>query len=288
MIANCSHDERGKYSGGIAGDQGGEWVIRDWYNRPWDVLLRYPDPLVGAFIAYNGRAAALNDFCGYDQGDRYTFWKELKAAGYDAAKISKPCEADCSSGTAAIDKAAGYALDIPKLQTMSIYSYTGDLKENARACGFDIRTASKYLVSPSFLLPGDELLYEGHHTCINLDIGANVPVIKSGYKDSKQGGDFCRVMQAGLNHLINAGLTLDGSCGPATTAALQQYQKSFDLEQDSHFGPRCWNKMFALLTKKLPVGKKTVYIPAISAGDYAYDEVKDGYKHITALDIWAK
>ena len=39
-ISNCGHDEHGKYSGGQAGDQTGtEWEIKEWYSRPWDVVL---------------------------------------------------------------------------------------------------------------------------------------------------------------------------------------------------------------------------------------------------------
>lgn len=44
MISNCGHDERGKYSGGKAGDQTGtEWQVINWYNRPWKCVLRHPD-----------------------------------------------------------------------------------------------------------------------------------------------------------------------------------------------------------------------------------------------------
>ena len=43
MISNCGHDERGKYSGGKAGDQTGtEWQVINWYNRPWKCVLRHP------------------------------------------------------------------------------------------------------------------------------------------------------------------------------------------------------------------------------------------------------
>ena len=40
-IGHAASDERGKYSGGAAGDQTGrEICIREWYNRPWDVMVR--------------------------------------------------------------------------------------------------------------------------------------------------------------------------------------------------------------------------------------------------------
>jgi len=46
-IANSGHDERGRYSGGKAGDQTGtEWAIINWYNRPWNCVLRHPNQKV--------------------------------------------------------------------------------------------------------------------------------------------------------------------------------------------------------------------------------------------------
>ena len=43
-ISNSGSDENGAYSGGQAGDQTGkEWRMRDWYNRPWTCVLRYPE-----------------------------------------------------------------------------------------------------------------------------------------------------------------------------------------------------------------------------------------------------
>ena len=82
MISNCGHDERGKYSGGKAGDQkGDEWVVIPWYSRPWGVMLRHPNAAVGKKIAELAEKAAKNDHIGYDQGNRYTFWQQLKASG---------------------------------------------------------------------------------------------------------------------------------------------------------------------------------------------------------------
>ena len=88
-ISNCGHDERNKYSGGKAGDQtGGEWTIRSWYNRPWNCVLRHPDADVREMIADMAEAAAKNNFVGYDQLQRLTFWEHLKASNYDPAKLT--------------------------------------------------------------------------------------------------------------------------------------------------------------------------------------------------------
>ena len=65
MIANSGHDERGKYTGGKAGDQSGqEWQVRTWYSRPWNCVLRHPDPKVREQIAKLARAAANNNKIG--------------------------------------------------------------------------------------------------------------------------------------------------------------------------------------------------------------------------------
>ena len=173
MISNCGHDENGKYSGGAAGDQtGAEWEIRTWYNRPWNCVLRHPDRNVGNMLADLARKAAQNNLVGYDQNQRGTYWQHLKASNYDPAQITVKCEADCSSGVAANVKAAGYKLGIKALQNVSADCYTGNLRAALKAAGFEALTDSKYLTSDAYLLPGDILLYEGHHTATNLDTGS--------------------------------------------------------------------------------------------------------------------
>lgn len=194
MISNCGHDERGKYSGGAAGDQTGtEWQIIAWYNRPWNCVLRYPDPKVQTELACLARAAAENNNIGYDQGQRTTYWTQLAAVGYDPAKITVKCEADCSSGVAANVKAVGYRLGIKQLQSVSKDCYTGNLRAALAAVGFEVLTADKYLTSDKYLLPGDILLYEGHHTATNLDVGSlavPTPVHKSGWYQEDGGWRF--------------------------------------------------------------------------------------------------
>lgn len=191
MISNCGHDERGKYTGGAAGDQTGtEWEIRSWYNRPWNCVLRHPDRRVGNMLAELGRAAAKNNLVGYDQGQRGTYWQHLKASNYDPAQITIKCEADCSSGVAANVKAAGYRLGIKALQNVSADCYTGNLRVALKAAGFDVLTASKYLTSDAYLLPGDILLYEGHHTATNLDTGSKAESSSESSKPSVSGDTY--------------------------------------------------------------------------------------------------
>ena len=90
MISNCGHDERGKYSGGKAGDQTGtEWQVINWYNRPWKCVLRHPDAATRKLIAQMAKAAAVNNMVGYCQSHRGTFWTNLADSNFDPAQDRK-------------------------------------------------------------------------------------------------------------------------------------------------------------------------------------------------------
>ena len=193
-ISNSGSDERGKYSGGAAGDQTGrEWAIINWYNRPWTCVLRHPDPRVREKIAELSVKAAQNNHIGYDQNQRMSYWANLQKANYDPSLINVNCEADCSAGVIANTKAAGYLLGIPALKNLGA-SYTGDMKRGFQNAGFQVLTESKYLTSFDYLLPGDILLYEGHHTAVNLGIGSkatvqqqqSIPQVKTGLNKNPQ------------------------------------------------------------------------------------------------------
>lgn len=180
MIANCGKDEFGSYSGGTAGDQsGGEYAIINWYNRPWNCVLRHPKAEVRSEIAKLARAAANNNNIGYDQSERMTFWNQLVKVGYDPAAITTPCEADCSSSTMSIVKAVGYRLNDNGLKAVSAALTTYGMRSALRVAGFDVLTDSKYLTSASYLVAGDILLNDSSHTAINLDNG--------GYADTSSG-----------------------------------------------------------------------------------------------------
>lgn len=173
-ISNSGHDENKAYRGGQAGDQTGtEWQMRSWYNRPWTVVLRYPDQTVALKIAQLGIDAALNDKIGYDQGQNRTYLNQLKAVGWEPSKIKTACEADCSAGVCANVTAAGYLLGIPALKNHT-GTYTGNMKNALVKAGFKALTDSKYLTGGDYLLPGDILLNENHHTATNVTIGSKV------------------------------------------------------------------------------------------------------------------
>ena len=172
-ISNSGSDERGKYTGGKAGDQsGGEWALKKWYSRPWTVVLRWPDRNVGTLIAQLGIEAALNDLIGYDQSQRTTYWTALKAAGYHPGRITTACEEDCTAGVTANVKAAGELLGITALKALPASCTSRNMRAKFTAAGFRALTDGRYPSGPGYLMPGDILLYESHHAATNVTHGA--------------------------------------------------------------------------------------------------------------------
>lgn len=250
-ISNSGSDERGRISGGEAGDQtGGEWKLRSWYNRPWTVVLRYPDTQVRETIAKLGIDAALNNKIGYDQYQRTTYWKQLAANNYSASAITAACESDCTAGVTSNAKAAGYIHNIPALKNLSTSIYSGNMRSNFVKAGFKALTDNKYLTGYSYLLPGDILLYEGHHAATNITKGKNaveshitVPDTTSYVvgERSLQNGDVGSDVEELQRLLIEAGYScgsygIDGDFGDATEMAVRKFQTDHNLTVDGIVG----------------------------------------------------
>ena len=274
MISNCSINELGKISGGKPGDNNGrEWLIRSWYSYPWNCVLRHPEAQVRAKIADLAYSAAKNNNIGYNQLKRKSFWNELQKANYDAAAIKNKCDSDCSASVAAIVKATGYLLNNEKLKKVSPDCYTGNLKAALKAAGFTVLTDSKYLTSDKYLLKGDILLRENHHTCINLTDGAKATTTKpaftvsvlewqkaakaDGFTISIDGiwGSQCEKVARkavvkkrliykyrNLTKLLQRylGVEADGKCGTQTANAIKAYQKKEGLIVDGAAGIKTW------------------------------------------------
>ena len=164
-IGQASRDERGRYSGGIAGDQDGREVLsREWYNRPWNKVLRARNSNIAEKIATAMEMACKNNNIGYDQNQRTTLYSLCKANGWRIEDVKTPCETDCSALVAVCVNCAGIRVsgDI----------YTGN-EANAllRTGEFELLDAPKYLTTDEYLRRGDILLYEFHHTAIALQDG---------------------------------------------------------------------------------------------------------------------
>ena len=171
-------------------------------------------------ITFDGKtSASFNNKIGYDQSERYTFWEHLKASNYDPAQITIACEADCSSGVAAIVKGAGYRLGNEKMKNVSIYLYTGNMRAGLKAAGFEVLTDSKYLTSDAYLLEGDITLNDNAHVAVNLTDGAkssgtgasNTTTVKSNAKVDVAHG-FNKSL-AGTYKVTASGLNLRAGAG---------------------------------------------------------------------------
>lgn len=256
-ISNCGHDENNKYRGGKAGDQtGGEWYVRPWYNGRWNVVMRHPDLKVRSLIADMAKKAAENDLIGYDQSQRLTFWKHLKASGYKPENITIACEADCSSGVGAIVKGAGYRLGNDDLKNVSQNIYSGNERAALRNAGFKELCDFKYLTSDAYLLAGDVLINEGVHTAINLTDGKMTSISSNNIKlivDGVWGRNTTYALQKILGTVVDGivsgqsslsmsivnkgGLhTSSWRAGHGGSMVIKALQKKIEVNADGYFG----------------------------------------------------
>lgn len=155
-IGHASIDERGKISGGQAGDQTKKEVCtRSWYSHPWTTVIRPNDAYVGEKIANCMEQICANDNIGYDQSQRTTLYTQAKAKNWNCSKITTKCETDCSATVSVCVNAAGI--------TVSKDMYTGNEKTLLSNTGkFVIYTSSKYTGASTYLRRGDILLGNGH------------------------------------------------------------------------------------------------------------------------------
>ena len=257
MLSTCSHDERGRYIGGAAGDQSGsEYSLVNWYNYPyggWNYVFHYPDSNIRALIAKLAKEAPQNDMIGYDQAERYTFWEQLTNNGYRPINISTPCESDCSASTAAIVKAVGYLTGNEKLKAVSIYAWTGNLRDVLVRAGFQCYNGSKYLTGDAYLYAGDIILNEENHVVICVTDGAKIGEGEKDYYTFKARqvslgyiGHDVYVAQCVLQARTFYKNTIDRKFGNGMDAAVRMYQMKAGLVQDGLFGYNSMASLYAL------------------------------------------
>ena len=259
-ISNSGSDEHGNYKNGQAGDQTGrEWQIRNWYSRPWNCVLRHPLAEVRACLATLAVKAAENDCIGYDQYQRDSYGQALKDAGYDPSKITKNVESDCSKGVIDNARATGYILGIDALKKVEA-TYTGNMREGFSKAGFQILTAERFLNSDAYLLAGDILLNDAHHTCTVITNGSKsgdeaaqtvsvtmeeyemLPLLKRGSKGKAV--EHLQWMMNRATYKNKKTLGEDGDFGWNTTGRVVDFQSANGLEPDGEVGPKTWKKLY--------------------------------------------
>lgn len=263
-IGHASIAENGKATGGASGDQTGkEVVIRDWYNKPWNVLLRPVRSELAEESAVACEEACANPNIGYDQGGRNTLYAKAKAVQFDIGAITEPCECDCSSLMHVCAIAGGanmtYGSNGHTTRTM--------VREFVNSGDYVKLTGSEYLASSKLLKRGDILVKEGSHTAMVLDNGADVvveppvepPVVNLPLEDDAtvyysvrlpllQKGmtrDAVRAMQFLLDaHGFD--VPMFGTFNARTESALMEFQRDFNLQVDGKCGPDTWSALLGL------------------------------------------
>lgn len=186
-IVHASHDEYGRYSGGQPGDQtGNEVCIANWYNRPWNMVLRPVHPHVGNTIANVALHLALLPQVGYSQGDRLSLWNECEKIEWDVVRLPtiSACNCDCSSLIAVILRFAG--IEVPS----NVTSYT--IEKYVLSGHAFTRITGDILVNPERLRRGDILLNTLHHVAVAVDTGMMVNNIVD-YEAVVQVSDYLQV-----------------------------------------------------------------------------------------------
>lgn len=254
-IGHASIDERGRVSGGAAGDQTGREVCtRSWYNKPWIAVIRPKEKSAAEKIARAMEQACANNNIGYDQSQRTTLFTQAKAKNWNLAAIRTKCETDCSALVAVCVNAAG----IPVSKDI----YTGNEKSALlNTGGFTAYTESKYISTDRYLKRGDILLAKGH-TAVVLGNGAQamtpsagkvqtsntgMPTIRKGNK-----GDAVRKMQNALLSQrfrtcvignVRKEMKADGDWGEITDSIFRRWQGYVGLNVDGICGPKSWTKL---------------------------------------------
>ena len=257
-IGSARIDERGKATGGKAGDQnsGKEVSTQNYYvhSKGWRVF-RAKEPAVRSKIAAAMKAACAINNIGYDQTQRNTLYNLAKKVHFDPAKVTTACETDCSALVRVSCAYAGITLKD---------FYTATQANALMASGaFTELTGTKYTARSEYLMAGDILVTKtkGHTVIVltNGKLAENHAVSESyqlGERILKNGseGDDVKDLQ---NALITLGYDCgkwgaDGDYGDATEMAVKEFQKDHSLEADGDYGP----KTHAALEKLLDdVGK---------------------------------
>ena len=244
-IGSARIDERGKITGGKAGDQTKNEVgTQNWYrhSKGWRVLR--PNNLSQAEkMALCMTMACNNNNIGYDQYERNDLYNESKKYDFDVSKVTVKTETDCS---ALVRVCCAYA-------GISVKNFNTSTEASALLStgAFTELKNSKYTTSSDYLRAGDVLVTKTKgHTVIVLTNGpkAETPidvkpiVYKLGDRILRNGSEGADVKEL-QGYLIQLGYDLgtwadDGDFGDTTEIAVREFQTKMKLEVDGEVGPK--------------------------------------------------
>lgn len=269
LIAHASKSENGTVNGTKGDQTGREVCIREWYNKPWNIMIRFTDSKMANKVADCMEMAAKNDFIGYSQLNRNTLLNEARKYNYNVSKVNVPVNADCSS---LVSVACMYA-GIPE-STLTLNgncATTRTIRQILKSTGeVDIYTTSPYLTKTDRLKRGDILLREGSHIVVVIKAEGNPYLLTSSLMKEGSIGESVKWLQAELN-ANGANLKTDGQFGKATKLAVLLYQKDHGLVADGIVGAKT---IYSLKTKQ-PVIKTNDTAKII--WDYLMSKIQNPY-----------
>lgn len=257
IIGSARQDERGKYSGGKAGDQTGREVSTQAYYRHskgWYVL-RAKNVSHANALASAMQQACNNNNIGYDQSNRGGVITQIKKYGA-LNKIAVKTECDCSSLVrACIIQACGK--DVGNFTTSN---------EASVLANSGLFESKKAVDSSTVLYNGDILVTKtkGHTVIVTSgNARANtvtVPINSSNddwvnrlnaeikrqgfstYPTVRKGakGNITKLIQERLNS-VGFHLKVDGDFGKNTYKAIIVFQRNRGLTQDGVVGTNTWS-----------------------------------------------
>lgn len=234
LIAHASSSENGTVSGTKGDQTGREVCIREWYNKPWNIMIRFTDLKMANKVADCMEMAAKNDFIGYSQQNRNTLLNEARKYNYNVSKVNVPVNTDCS---ALVSVACMYA-GIPEsvLTLNGNCATTRTIKQILKSTGeVDIYTTSPYLTKTDRLKRGDILLREGSHVVVVIKAEGNPYLLTSSLMKEGSIGESVGWLQYELcKHGYK--VVIDKVFGKKTKLAVLLFQKDHNLQQDGIVG----------------------------------------------------
>lgn len=249
-FGSARSDERGKITGGKAGDQksGKEVSTQNFYvhSKGWRVFVcKIPEmrPVMAALM----QQACDNNNIGYDQNQRTTLSKLLPDAGYIIKKVGNKCETDCSRLVIDIInctfKILGIDAEIPNGNTSTLPNLL------LRSGYFEELKGSKYTENDDYLPEGTILNTKTKgHVVMTITAGSKAKETPEPDKAYNLGD---RILRNGMDGadvkelqslLIQLDYDLgkwgaDGDFGDATEIAVRALQQRMKISADGIVGP---------------------------------------------------
>lgn len=249
-IGSARSDERGKITGGKAGDQksGKEVSTQSWYKhgKGWRVFV-CKIPEMRPIMADLMQQACDNNNIGYDQYERTTLTKQLPGAGYIIRKVGKKCETDCSRLVIDIINCAfkqlGIDAEIPNGNTSTLPNlllrsgYFEELKGSKYTDNDDYLPASAILNTRTkghvvMVITGGDKAGETHAPDKVYNLGDRI------LKNGMEGPDVKELQSLLIQLDYDLGKWgADGDFGDATEEAVRFLQKKAKITVDGEVGP---------------------------------------------------